>query len=122
VGWQVRDVAGHVVGQLIDTVTGVAGTRIPDEQAAEMREHAPSLLAAQMQGSARRQGVMVAHRTLHRFCVERTDYQGRGRRGTVPVLDGKPGAECQIDFARMGMIFDCEAWRRRVAHGCLWAG
>jgi uncharacterized protein (TIGR03083 family) len=49
VGWQVRDVAGHVVGQLIDTVTGAAGTRSPDEQAAEMREHTPSALATQMQ-------------------------------------------------------------------------
>ena len=66
-----------------------------------------------------RQGVMVPHRTLHRFCVERTDYQGRGRRGTVPVLDGKPGEECQIDFARMGMIFDCDAGRRRVVHALI---
>ena len=26
-----------------------------------------------------RRGVMVPHRTLHRYCVERTDYRGRGR-------------------------------------------
>jgi uncharacterized protein (TIGR03083 family) len=51
VGWQVRDVAGHVVGQLIDTVTGAAGTRSSDEQAAEMREHTPSALATQMQSA-----------------------------------------------------------------------
>ena len=41
-----------------------------------------------------RQGVVVPQRTLHRFCVERTDYQGRGRRATVPVADGEPGEEC----------------------------
>jgi uncharacterized protein (TIGR03083 family) len=52
VSWQVRDVAGHVVGQLIDTVTGAAGTRSPDEQAAEMRQHSPSALAAQMRTAA----------------------------------------------------------------------
>ena len=51
-----------------------------------------------------RRGVLVAHRTLHRYCVERTDYRGRGARETVPVADGEPGVECQIDFARMGLI------------------
>jgi len=66
-----------------------------------------------------RQGVMVPARTLRRYCVERTDYQGRGRRGTVPVADGEPGQECQIDFARMGMIFDSEAGRRRVVHALI---
>ncbi|HEX9174573.1 MAG TPA: IS21 family transposase [Mycobacterium sp.] len=66
-----------------------------------------------------RQGVMVPHRTLHRFCVERTDYQGRGRRATVPVADGEPGEECQVDFARMGLIFDSQAGRRRVVHALI---
>ena len=28
-----------------------------------------------------RRGVLVAHRTLHRYCVERTDYRGRARAG-----------------------------------------
>ena len=36
-GWQVRDVAGHVVGQAIDTVSGAIGTRTPDQQAAALR-------------------------------------------------------------------------------------
>ena len=63
-----------------------------------------------------RRGVLVAHRTLHRYCVERTDYRGRGARETVPVADGEPGVECQIDFARMGLIDDPETGRRRVVH------
>lgn len=62
---------------------------------------------------------MVPHRTLHRFCVQRTEYQGRGRRATVPVADGEPGVKCQIDFARMGMIFDSQAGRRRVVHALI---
>lgn len=64
-----------------------------------------------------REGVVVPQRTLHRYCVERTEYRGRG--ATVPVADGEPGAECQIDFARMGMIFDAEAGRRRVVHALI---
>ena len=51
-----------------------------------------------------RRGVRVPHRTLHRYCVERTDYRGRGAWDTVPVANGEPGVECQIDFARMGLI------------------
>jgi hypothetical protein len=31
----------------------------------------------------------------------------------VPVVDGEPGVECQIDFARMGMLTDAEKGRRR---------
>ena len=66
-----------------------------------------------------RRGVLVAHRTLHRYCVERTDYRGRGARETVPVADGEPGVECQIDFARMGLIDDPETGRRRVVHALI---
>ena len=64
-----------------------------------------------------RQGVVVPQRTLHRYCAERTDYRGRG--DTVPVADGEPGAECQIDFARMGMLFDSVSGRRRVVHALI---
>ena len=61
---------------------------------------------------------MVPQRTLHRYCAERTEYRGR-RGGTVPVADGEPGVECQIDFARMGMVFDSETGRRRVVHALI---
>ena len=64
-----------------------------------------------------RQGVVVPPRTLHRYCAERTEYRGRG--GTVPVVDGEPGVECQIDFARMGMVFDSATGRRRVVHALI---
>ena len=66
-----------------------------------------------------RQGVLVPQRTLHRYCVERTEYRGRGQGGTVLVADGEPGSECQIDFARMGMVFDSATGRRRVTHALI---
>ncbi|MDP9168520.1 MAG: IS21 family transposase, partial [Actinomycetota bacterium] len=64
------------------------------------------------------QGVMGPQRTLHRYCAERTDYRGR-RGGTVPVADGEPGVECQIDFARMGMLTDSVTGRSRVVHALI---
>jgi uncharacterized protein (TIGR03083 family) len=45
-GWQVRDVAGHVVGQALDAVSGTIGTRTPEEQAAALRGESPTALAA----------------------------------------------------------------------------
>lgn len=65
-----------------------------------------------------RRGVLVPQRTLHRYCAERTEYRGR-RGATVPVDDGEPGVECQIDFARMGMLIDSETGRRRVVHALI---
>lgn len=64
-----------------------------------------------------RQGVNVPYRTLHRFCVERC---GFGRKAaTVRVADGDPGVEVQIDFARMGLIPDPTAGRRRIVHALI---
>ncbi|HEX4516313.1 MAG TPA: maleylpyruvate isomerase family mycothiol-dependent enzyme [Polyangiaceae bacterium] len=50
-GWEVRDVAGHVVGLANDAATGVPGSRTPDEQAAALRELPASELAAQLRGT-----------------------------------------------------------------------
>ena len=42
---------------------------------------------------------------------------GRSVRGTtVRVADGEPGAECQIDFGTMGLLYDQETGRKRVCH------
>lgn len=65
-----------------------------------------------------RRGVLVPYRTLHRFCTERCGF-GRGGTTTVRVADGEPGAECQIDFARMGLVWDPGSGRRRVAHALI---
>ncbi len=57
-----------------------------------------------------RRGVVVPHRTLARFAVQRC---GAGRRTTtVRVDDPPPGVELQVDFGRLGLVADGE--RRRV--------
>jgi hypothetical protein len=63
-------------------------------------------------GKLTRRGVTVPYRTLHRFAGERCGF-GR-RRPTVRVADGEPGAECQLDFGRLGLI---PGPRRRPAPG-----
>lgn len=59
-----------------------------------------------------RRGVVVPYRTLHRYAEQRLEF---GRQPvTVRVADGEPGEELQVDFGKMGMLFDPAAGRRRT--------
>jgi transposase len=64
-----------------------------------------------------RRGVVVPYRTLHRFCVQCCGF-GRATE-TVRVADGEPGAECQVDFGRMGLLEDPASGRRRAVHALI---
>jgi transposase len=62
-----------------------------------------------------RSGTVVPYRTLARFAAQECGYSSSPRsRVTVPVADGKPGEEVQVDFGYLGMISDGE--RRRKLH------
>ena len=65
-----------------------------------------------------RQGVAVPKRTLERFCAELCGPR-RGQKKTVRVADGEPGVELQVDFGRMGLMYDPEVDRRRVLHALI---
>ena len=62
-----------------------------------------------------RSGTAVPYRTLARFAAEECGYSSSSRHHvTVPVADGKPGEEVQLDFGYLGMIADGD--RRRKLH------
>jgi hypothetical protein len=61
-----------------------------------------------------RSGTAVPYRTLARFAAAECGYSSGGPRVTVPVADGEPGREVQVDFGYLGMIGDGE--RRRKLH------
>ncbi len=65
-----------------------------------------------------RQGVRVPYRTLHRFAAERCGFR-TGRGTTVRVADGEPGVECQVDFARLGLLLDPDTGRKRRVHALI---
>ena len=50
-GWEVRDVAGHVVGLANDAATGVPGSRTPEQQAAALRDQSPAEMAARLRAT-----------------------------------------------------------------------
>jgi transposase len=64
-----------------------------------------------------RRGVVVPYRTLHRFCVGCCGF-GQATQ-TVRVADGEPGAECQVDFGKMGLLYDPASGRRRMVHALI---
>jgi transposase len=85
-----------------------------DQLAAWIKER---LTVAKIAILLQRQGVVVPYRTLHRYCVARCGFGATAT--TVRVADGEPGMECQLDFARMGLVADPQAGRRRVVHALI---
>ncbi|WP_119731155.1 maleylpyruvate isomerase family mycothiol-dependent enzyme [Thermomonospora amylolytica] len=51
-GWQVRDVAGHVVLDVVESLDGTIGAHTPDEQAARLRDRSPAEVADLLRRSA----------------------------------------------------------------------
>ena len=76
------------------------------------------LTVAKVRDLLGRQGVVVPARTLERFAAGLCGPR-RGRGTTVRVADGEPGDELQVDFGRMGLLFDPETDRRRVCHALI---
>jgi len=121
------------VGQLCDAVIGQVVERVrparPDghgsawqalqgrqEQIAEWLDK--DLTVVKVGDLLAREGLVVPYRTLHRFCVDCLGLGGRGGR-TVRVADGQPGWELQLDFGRLGMIYDPQTGRTRLARALI---
>jgi len=116
----------ELVGQVVDAVrpTRPQGRGASWEALEEQRDQivewvGKDLTVVKIGELLARQGVAAPHRTLHRFCVQRAGYRGRSARDTVRVADGTPGEECQIDFPKMGLLYDPSAGRRRAVHALI---
>ncbi len=65
-----------------------------------------------------RQGVEVPYSSLHRFAVQHCGFQERRAR-TVRVAEVAPGELAEVDFGRLGPVWDPETERRRIHHALL---
>jgi transposase len=65
-----------------------------------------------------RQGVDVAYSSLHRFAVRYCGFHER-QRVTVRVAEVAPGELAEVDFGRLGLVYDPDKGRRRVAWALL---
>ena len=59
----------------------------------------------------RRQGVFISYATLRRFAILELDFSSRSP--TLPVVDGEPGQELQMDTGWMGLLEPNLLGRRR---------
>jgi transposase len=65
-----------------------------------------------------RRGVVVPLRTVQRYLREVCG-RHRGQGPTVRVADGEPGDELQVDFGKMGLLFDPDCGRRRTVYALI---
>jgi hypothetical protein len=64
-----------------------------------------------------RRGINVAYGSLHRFAQKYCQF--RCKRLTVRMAEPLPGEVAEVDFGRMGLVFDPAEDRRRVLHALL---
>lgn len=79
---------------------------------------ADDLTGVKMSELLARCGVVIPCRTVQRYVAEVCG-RTRGRGSTVRVADGEPGDELQVDFGRMGLLFDPATGRDRVVHALI---
>jgi len=65
-----------------------------------------------------REGIQVPYSSLHRFATKHCGFQDR-RRVTVRVADVAPGELAEVDFGRLGLVWDPEAERRRSLYALI---
>jgi transposase len=65
-----------------------------------------------------REGICVPYSSLHRFATQHCGFQDL-RRVTVRVAEVAPGEVAEVDFGRLGLVWDPEAGRRRVLHALI---
>ena len=58
-GWEVRDIAAHVMGTTIDSAKGTIGQRTADQEAAEGRHLSPQAMAADLRRAAASLGKLM---------------------------------------------------------------
>jgi hypothetical protein len=124
-GGGLEQLCDEVIGQVVDAVRPVrpCGHGSAWQALEAQREQMTTwlgkdLTVVKIGDLLTRRGVVVPYRTLHRFCVQSCGF-GRGGATTVRVADGQPGQECQVDFGKMGLIYDPASGRRRACHGLI---
>lgn len=76
------------------------------------------LRLTKVQELLRRQGVEVPYSSLHRFAAAHCGFHDR-RRVTVRMAEVPPGEVAEVDFGRLGLVFDPEQERRRTLHALI---
>lgn len=114
----------HLTDALLDAVIAELKKPVPHEhgEAWKLCERERSFIEGHLENDVRltkvrkllqRQGVAVPYATLHRFATQQLGFGKKA--ATVPLADGKPGDELQIDPGSVGMYEpDGSGVRRKI--------
>lgn len=81
---------------------GESWTRCSEQREAIRRWLASGLRLTKIRKLLARQGVLIAYPTLYRFAVEELQFGQTA--ATIPILDGEPGEELQVDTGWVGWL------------------
>ena len=81
---------------------GDSWTRCHEQQEAIKRWLSSGLRLTKIRKLLARQGVLIAYPTLYRFAVEELQFGQAAT--TIPILDGEPGEELQVDTGWVGWL------------------
>jgi hypothetical protein len=130
-GWAPdREPDEALAGEVAQRLKPVASDPEPGESEAKLAPHRAriqswlsseserGLRLSKVHTLLRREGVDVPYSSLHRFAVRHCGFAD-ARRVTVRVADVAPGELAEVDFGRLGLVWDAQSGRRRVAHALL---
>ncbi len=133
IGWQPSDSEpGEVLArEVASRVRPVRDETSPGESQVQLVPHREQIEAwispederrglrlTKVQQLLARQGVVVPYSSLHRFAVEQCGFADR-RRLTVRRAEVDPGELAEVDFGKLGLVWDPASERRRVHHALI---
>jgi len=65
-----------------------------------------------------REGVVIPYSSLHRFATKHCEF-GAKKKLTVRMADSLPGEVAEVDFGRLGLVFDREREKNRFVHALI---
>jgi len=106
-----RPSPGESVARLAPFRTEIRGWLQPEDDSRGLR-------LTKVHALLHRQGVKVPYSSLHRFAVQQCGFHDR-RRVTVRMAEVPPGELAEVDFGRLGRVWDPEVERHRILHALI---
>lgn len=76
-----------------------------------------SLTLTKVHIKLKRMGVSVTYSALYRFAVKHLSFGGA--KATVRMAESAPGEVAEVDFGRLGLVFDPSTGKKRVLHALI---
>lgn len=116
------DIAGAVFRSIHDSgrndpATGASAPLVAHRELIADWLDKDALSVTKVQIKLQRMGVAIGYSTLYRYACEELGFGGP--KVTVRMAETAPGEVAQVDFGKLGLVYDPETKRNRVLHALL---